>query len=498
MKKKLSTFGYILEHLDIQAVSMARALHVDASLISKWKNGDRVLSSKSVYFDDVIDFLLQKSTETMHETLKDALLSLYPNIVFENETQIEQYLRHSLCNKKHFPTPNHSSLITNNTNALSTLLFEKNSGRRESVAKLLHVAEAMDTCGELLFIDNEEFQWLVEDAEYAIHFSKRLENLLHKGFQVIFVLHYSVKHADFSNFFHLCSSLIFHRNTTWYCNSYYDDTILRFSIATLNDAISLLGFSSDLTTSSTMVFDDQSVVLTHKAIAQQIIDHANPLFRTYTINNSIKLLKELSVYGQSGTVYSCLPSPVFLLCKESLLREILLDNNIPSETIEKCVTLNKSIRKFASGYFTSGHRNYNQPFILIFRLEDFLNRMKQEHLRSRSLTLACGTKVYIKKCFFAKQLRNYADSLLNYPNLHVVFVSNKDNAILPSVNCWCKENAWIVQMNKNGFRMSQEYQVVSSATVKWESCIRSIPIERTDNTCVRNLLCDLADRLDQI
>lgn len=50
-KKSFSTLGYIMEALNIQTVSMSRFIHVDASLVSKWKTGDRTLSEKSIYFD---------------------------------------------------------------------------------------------------------------------------------------------------------------------------------------------------------------------------------------------------------------------------------------------------------------------------------------------------------------------------------------------------------------------------------------------------------------
>ncbi|MGN0605404.1 MAG: hypothetical protein ACI4JM_02665 [Oscillospiraceae bacterium] len=59
--KKTSTLGYIMDFLNIQTTAMAKSLHVDPSLISKWKSGARQLTEQSVYFDDVIQFLLENS-----------------------------------------------------------------------------------------------------------------------------------------------------------------------------------------------------------------------------------------------------------------------------------------------------------------------------------------------------------------------------------------------------------------------------------------------------
>lgn len=36
-QKSLSTLGYIMEQLNLPTVYMAQSVHVDASLVSKWK-----------------------------------------------------------------------------------------------------------------------------------------------------------------------------------------------------------------------------------------------------------------------------------------------------------------------------------------------------------------------------------------------------------------------------------------------------------------------------
>ena len=52
-ERKLSTLGYLMDRLGLSTAALARRLHVDASLVSKWRSGSRRLSAKSVYFDEV-------------------------------------------------------------------------------------------------------------------------------------------------------------------------------------------------------------------------------------------------------------------------------------------------------------------------------------------------------------------------------------------------------------------------------------------------------------
>ena len=46
-ERKLSTLGYLMDRLGLSTAALARRLHVDASLVSKWRSGSRRLSAKS-------------------------------------------------------------------------------------------------------------------------------------------------------------------------------------------------------------------------------------------------------------------------------------------------------------------------------------------------------------------------------------------------------------------------------------------------------------------
>ena len=43
-ERKLSTLGYLMDRLGLSTAALARRLHVDASLVSKWRSGSRRLS----------------------------------------------------------------------------------------------------------------------------------------------------------------------------------------------------------------------------------------------------------------------------------------------------------------------------------------------------------------------------------------------------------------------------------------------------------------------
>ena len=100
--KSLSTLGYLMECLNIQTVALARFLLVDASLVSKWKTGVRPLSEKSVYLDDIVEYLYKQSEPSNHEELKIALRNLYPHEMELDTEKIKILLKKALTGTKSF------------------------------------------------------------------------------------------------------------------------------------------------------------------------------------------------------------------------------------------------------------------------------------------------------------------------------------------------------------------------------------------------------------
>lgn len=485
-----------MDALNIQTVSMSRFIHVDASLVSKWKTGDRTLSSKSIYFDDIIDFIMDQSTNTIHQNLKNALIELYPHEIIEDEIHLENLLREALASNRPRNKSPEQQLSSDKCKNISTLLFKENYGRREAITKLLDYADAMNKPGEFLFIDNEEFDWLLEDSSFAEEFVSRVENLIHKGFRATFVLHYSSYKSRLIELFDLCSPLIFHKNIDWYYKEYYDATIINFSLFILNHAISLLGFSSEHTNSSSMIFTDTNTVLQHESMARQMISHCNPIFYNFEISDTRKVIKDVSQFRKRGSLYSFLPSPLFIMTNEDLLNDVLVCNDVSNNTIEKCMNINKELKNLFYGSLIQSNNHHKDDFIYIFHLESIIKRAKESSFPSTSLGLACNKTILINSKQYAMELRNLVKAIEKYDHLKIILISDKDNISIPSINCWCKQNIWMLQMNEEGLRLSDEYSIVNAASTKWEKCIHTVPSERKDKDSVSQYLLELADEIE--
>lgn len=135
-------------------------------------------------------------------------------------------------------------------------------------------------------------------------------------------------------------------------------------------------FPHDYTNSSTMIFTDSTLVFQHEAMARQMISHYNALFTNFKISDIRTVINGVSQFRKRGSMYSFLPSPLFIIVKEALLRDILLSNDVSNDIIDKCVDLNHKLRNLVFEFFTTDNNQKKDDFIYIFHLEAILNRAK--------------------------------------------------------------------------------------------------------------------------
>lgn len=480
--------------MNIQTIVISKFLHVDSSLVSKWKTGNRNLSPKSIYFNEIIELLLQLNEEPNHHFLEESLLNFYPHEEINQHTDLEPLLRSAISNQKTTNTLKNQGVFHNDLNSTTTLVYESNSGKREAIRKMLDYAESMNTPGNFLFIDAEEFAWLLEDEAFTDEFCSRIVLLLKQGFKAKFIIHYSSYSEHFMNFFHACSSLIFYKNIEWFYYHYYNETIFNISFFILNRAVSLLSLSSNGAHSTTTIYTDPNLVLQHEALADHTLKHCNLFFNNFDIQQFTDVVNGISQFQKRGAFYSILSAPAFITVHPTLLLEVLQDNQVEKEYIDICIDTNRKLKSLTSHYFTSG-KQQRDPFIYVFNLDKLIKRATTPPFVSTTLSLLCGKKIIVRPEQYARALKSLANALNKYNNFQIVLVSEKDPIPMPAINSWCKQNTWMLNMNNGGFRLSEELSIIDATATTINRCIQSLPPIRREKESVRRYLLELADNI---
>lgn len=415
-----SAFGYIMNYTNTPTVQMAQALHIDASLVSKWKTSSRNLSAKSIYFADVVDFFISLNTEDENYALKDALLSFYPLEDLSSETSLRatlvKILTHKNLNHPNADTPICSDKGTETT----TWIYDDDEGQRAAISSLLDMAEAMNIPGELTFAEADSFIWMIHDEAYASEFCQRM-------------------------------------------------------------------------ISQSCVYLNSSVILKHQDLVRKLPDNCHHLFRNYKLLKFVNVVNDIYQFRKRGAVYAILSAPAFIAVEPDLMQEVLKANHVSKDKIALCLDINSKFRE-KTNHTDSSHRN---SLFYIFRLESMIRRTMMPFI-STSLSLLCDQSIHVDHRYYAQALRNIGDALLENDSLNVVLVTNSDKIQIPRVNCWCKQNSWIFQMDTEGFRLSDEPSIVGAISSHIERGMALIPSDRKERHSVNRYLYDFASEIDDI
>ena len=493
--KTFSVLGYIMNGMNIKTSDMAQVLHVDTSLISKWRTGTRQLKKNSVYFDEIIKFILDSDKDISHSSIINVLKDLFPHENFDNDYDVEYHLRYALANESLKEiAPTHQKIF-GSVKTVPIMVFIGNDGRREAVQKMLDYADTIIEPAEITFFDTEEFQWLWEDTIFSQDFINRINKLLKRNFHATFIIHYSSSKDNFRKFFNVCSSILFNHNVDWFYCQYYDECLMNNSFIIINHAISMMGLSIDNVNSSTMIFTDKNIVIQHEEMIKHALNSYYPLFKNYEPFRVSEVLENIPRFKNKEYFLSFLPVSAFIGVTEELLSEILSINNIDKNTINNVLKLNYHFRKI-TGIHYSKSSEIEGNTILIFQLEKMMERIYKKTFVSNSLSLCCDKEIIIQQKYYAIELRNLANELQSNDNLKIVLASEKDYISLPSINCWCMKNSYMLQMTKKGFRVCDESIIVNVASDALERCICRIPPERKEKSSVIKLLLQLANELE--
>lgn len=99
-KKPATPLAYLMDMLYIQGAQLARTVHVDRTIISRWKNGRVELSPKSPYFEEIVEAIIKFNKEQGLNTLERFFSSLEPDAPVKTEKDLEWCVSRWLVDKE--------------------------------------------------------------------------------------------------------------------------------------------------------------------------------------------------------------------------------------------------------------------------------------------------------------------------------------------------------------------------------------------------------------
>ena len=142
----------LMECFRTRIKDLAEVLHVNDSLVSKWRNHKRLINPKSDYADLICQYYLSLDQENNFHTIKTLLSDDYEQIDKADENVLPHLLKKWLTE---VPDQLDDSKITLDSNSYTTQIsvYHYDSGREKAVLRMLETLKNLPPNQEFLIFD---------------------------------------------------------------------------------------------------------------------------------------------------------------------------------------------------------------------------------------------------------------------------------------------------------------------------------------------------------
>lgn len=394
--KSATPLSTLLKHLHISSLSLAQGIHVDPSLVSRWRNGKRKFGAKSTHFRRVIDFILDSDASLDYQNIISFLRGIFPNkkIVSRQDAFKAIYLFLSQPD----PYFGHASYSLPSTAHSTTL--ELISGDKEKESALINLMEQVLSCEppvRLMLMFSEETDGLMERDDFYDTWIECLKAVIDAGHEVHYIYSNSNIRSNIvnlENFLFLCQKSNF--------NGYYlhQNTIPSFDLFLLEGHVMFTNLASSPKKSKSVLFCCSHPDVIDRGVYQyeNMLTLCSPLFRDNSseVNQIINALHGLRNFRSHIYLYG---SSVFILPVSAATFAGLLELNHFSPA-EKHAALARYDTLISAPF----NRASNYSFNIILNTDNILHSFKESE------------QVFFPKLFSSKEIvipKSYYQIYLN-------------------------------------------------------------------------------------
>ena len=333
-----SHLDFLMDALGISGRELAAAIHVDPSLVSKWRNNHRLLSHRSIHLLRIAEYL---ATYDSSPSLREILGAHGTEVDWENGEELLAWLCRWLTDQTPLPINTLGPLASHSRYSYdaSYKVYLGNDGRRDAVLRFLDHILTLPQGQQLCLMSQEDLAWLIEDKAFLAVWQDKLAQLLEKEHRIK-IIHWVDRSIDSLNSIigywlplHLTGGI-----ESWFFPKYSDSPLQTTLFIHENDLV-ITGMSSPNLKDHryTALFTDPITIKQCQWVFSTYLNDCRPLIEVCPKREMHRLLeKTTSVIGGGDTAYLIWEPPLFMTMSQGLLTSILARNDVDDHLIQEC------------------------------------------------------------------------------------------------------------------------------------------------------------------
>ncbi len=491
--RTLNRLNLLMNTLRISGNEMADCLHVDNSLVSKWRNGRRELRPDTVYMADILRYVVKLDEPGGYPRLRSLLGQEFP----ENDPssgELEAVLRRWLsapvsAEEQYSAVQSPVGRMCAGVEKTDDYLLHGSIGARQGSRILMKMAEESGDPNELILLSNSSMDWLFENKEFFSEWVRFCKKIAASGSLKIFV--------PVVNPYRVLSDILLRqvgifalKNVkTVFIPKYKDDTFY-YTILLLRRKMALQCFSTNPASDDALfrLSADSRVVGDLEKLAESFLSRSRPLFNQYDFGAYNKYVNEIIGTQESGASQYQYGYPAPLFIEAETLTEILKENRISGGEYEEMYHVLSTLNS----------RAQSRCFVDLDRVARALNKDKVEIPR---LSYLIGKPIRVSSGLFRRMMEESIAAIERSDQTEVGLESLDESYGLGDAEVIAKENLCVYYRTVGSPRPvvleMKEMTCVMSVYSELEAVWNGIPrLNRNKEFCLRKLR-ELLNRTEQ-
>ena len=408
MKENTYTqLSLILDHLFIKSKVLASAIHVDASMVSRWRADKRRLNNRSEHYTNIINFILEWDEHMNYQNIAAFLIDYYPDHPYDTRDDIYRAVDMWLSDKNMAQAVQlDHTLIPSPVSALQLNVLNTTTQKKKAMLYLLDVAISLSDNRNLYILLDMFTDKLLNEEDFYNKWIERLTKATSKGVSVYFIYSsyfLSSSIINMENFFKLCFSQNYHAYYMTRASGY------PFMLCVLEESFAITNFIHipNERTSSFFTFSDKNLLFRFQHYYLEQLKNCQSFLNFY--NYPTSFFDRMNFDSDPERKICCYDSSLFLFpVPPELFSEILDCNGFDNETK---TTIMKRYRSIIYDSFMNADNVFTHNLMLdISEMECTLP--DADHITM--CPILTDKEIIVPRRFFARYIRYIYDFIRSH------------------------------------------------------------------------------------
>ncbi|HSL93776.1 MAG TPA: hypothetical protein VK905_04165 [Bacillota bacterium] len=479
-KPNTSRLATMMNFLGVTGRELANVLHVDYSLVSKWRNNSRRLSSKSNHLTRAAEYFLAKDRDADYFHVRKALGDSYEDVSSADVDTLQAYLVRWLSETAVIGAyaPIIRSDPKSHVYTAQFDVYDGNEGRRNAVTRFLDYALSLPQAQELLLLSQEDMSWMLEDAQFLESWRGKLLELVARKAAITIVHTLDRDLHDLTSVLTQWLPLHMSGRLRSYFHPRYMDASTKHSFFVIKGHAAVAGSQTSLPDAVryTSYYTDVASVAQLEAVYRAFLGECRQLFEPRPLQSADSLLDIWHTgLSRHNDTYLLAVSPVLPVLPTSIVAMSLTETGIAGASLERLTRRHEELSNAFIYGLETGKNRHTYDFSVLQR------GVSAGGVVSAELSLLAGTPVYLNQTHMRMLVDHLVTMLTTHDNFEIAFATPDLQSTIPGVRLWAQENRAAVATTISGDRFgpfaitATEPTVVSALYLYCENAWLSLP-----------------------